>query len=300
MKSITVILVIFIFMSPVFSNTLEVSKDINVLWAKSRTLYKEGKFELYFKVLDQGLLEYPKYRLDILKSKYYVFVELKQFKNALQVVLKIDKLDTKKLRSTCLNIAHLYIKLNDSDNAIKWIKESIDRGYQYFQSFEKDDIYKSIKNDKRFKVLINQIKSNIGINKPVKNFEGLTLSGVKISLADYKGKVILIDFWATWCPSCVKSMPELKEYKKIFKADEFSIIGINLDKNKNKVIDFLKKNKTNWPNIFSGKAFQDNIVKLFKINEIPSTWLIDKKGVLRYFGLSGLELKNKIAELVKE
>jgi thiol-disulfide isomerase/thioredoxin len=112
--------------------------------------------------------------------------------------------------------------------------------------------------------------------------------------------VILVNFWATWCESCREEMPDLNKYHAEFKDKGFEILGISLDSSEEKLLEYIKRTGLEWKMAFSGNGWKDGTVIRYGVNSIPSHWLIDKKGVLRSFGLKGKALRDAIATLVKE
>jgi thiol-disulfide isomerase/thioredoxin len=110
------------------------------------------------------------------------------------------------------------------------------------------------------------------------------MDGRHYDITANRGKVILIDFWATWCPPCVKGIPFLKEMYSKYASHGFDIIAISLDSAQKAVTDYLKKEQIKWPVRFSGEGWMDKTARLFKVNLIPSYWLIDRNGILRDFG----------------
>lgn len=104
--------------------------------------------------------------------------------------------------------------------------------------------------------------------------------GKKVDLATMKGKVVLIDFWATWCGPCVKEVPNVvSTYNKLHEKG-FEIVGISLDSDKAALAKFTKEHGMTWPQYFDGKAWKNAISSKFGINSIPAMWLVDKEGKL--------------------
>ena len=136
--------------------------------------------------------------------------------------------------------------------------------------------------------------------------------GKKHSLEEYKGKVVVINFWATWCGYCVQELPEFEKVYKEFGSNkkDVVILGVagpktkenpnNVDVEKDKIISFLKKKNVTYPTLMdeAGKSFDDYGIKYF-----PTTYVINKNGYLEGFvngAISGEQLKNAINETLKK
>ncbi|MCP4146408.1 MAG: redoxin domain-containing protein [bacterium] len=271
-------------------------------YARGGKLMQEGKAEEVLKMLDSGLTLYPEQKVKLMDTKFQLLMKMKRYKEALPAALETDKLSGAKSAYKAYLIATIYMRLEekDNENAFKWLTLSVDRGFNSLGEFEGEDAFETLKSDKRFAALLERIKDTIGLGKPVKPFTVKDMTGKEISPADYKGKVLLLDFWATWCPPCVKEIPNLKADYNELNGQGFEIIGISLDKDKSKLENYLKENDIKWAISFSGDGWKDETAKLYGVNSIPATWLVDKKGILRYVALRGPALKKAVMELIKE
>jgi peroxiredoxin len=118
------------------------------------------------------------------------------------------------------------------------------------------------------------------------DFSFTSLQGEYIALDDLKGKVVLLDFWGTWCPPCVESVPELRNlYKRYSKEGTFTIIGISSDNDDQEWRDFTAKNKMVWPQY---RDENHQILRAYGIRAFPTYILIDHEGIVRFssIGLS--------------
>jgi thiol-disulfide isomerase/thioredoxin len=107
------------------------------------------------------------------------------------------------------------------------------------------------------------------------------VNGAEVDLAKLRGKVVLVDFWATWCGPCRMEMPHvIAAYKKL-RDKGFEIVGISLDSDKAKLLDYTKQNGMTWPQYFDGKVWDNKISRDYGIQGIPAMWLLDKKGFVR-------------------
>ncbi len=125
------------------------------------------------------------------------------------------------------------------------------------------------------------------------------LNGDKVDLAKLRGKVVLIDFWATWCGPCLMDMPHVLKAYNDYRDQGFEIIGVSLDDDKTRLLAYLKEHGVSWPQHFDGKGFETPLIRRFGINGIPTQWLLDKKGLLRDANAQGT-LAQKIPELLAE
>ncbi len=125
------------------------------------------------------------------------------------------------------------------------------------------------------------------------------VDGSTVDVTRLRGKVVMLDFWATWCGPCVMSMPNvIGTYKKLHEKG-FEIVGISLDRDKDKLLKFTKDREMTWPQYFDGKAWESDIGTRFHIHAIPATWLVDKKGFARPLE-EGSDLSAQIERLLAE
>ena len=133
-------------------------------------------------------------------------------------------------------------------------------------------------------------------------FEATTLDGSKIAMpSTYKGKVLLLDFWATWCPPCVTEVPHVLAAYQKHRSAGFEILGISLDEDKNKLTTFLKEKNITWPQVFDSQGWKTAIAKLYNVQSIPATYLIDgDTGRILAIGARGTGLDSAIAKALAE
>jgi peroxiredoxin len=260
---------------------------------KARKLNDEKKYTEALQVIDEGLKELGESeKLASLKYKQ------KKFQQALETMLKREA--AKALSAwDCIDTMEIYLNLENTEKAFEWLNKAIDRGFISYSELYEDE-YKGLPKDARFEEIVQKIKTKIGVGKPAKDFTLKLLNGEKFTLSAQKGKVILVDFWATWCSPCRSEIPNLKQYYTEFQNKNFEIIGISLDTKKESLDDYVAKEKLPWKITASLQGWKDETAKLYGVNSIPSYWLIDKKGLLRHFGLRQEKLKKAIAQLIAE
>ncbi|MEW6157978.1 MAG: TlpA disulfide reductase family protein, partial [Verrucomicrobiota bacterium] len=131
------------------------------------------------------------------------------------------------------------------------------------------------------------------------DFKENDLEGKPLSIANYKGKVVLIDFWATWCGPCVQELPNvLKAYEK-YHNKGFDIIGISLDKDKAALTSFIEKRSMPWKQYFDGKGWENKLAQQYGINSIPATYLLDGEGKIVAKDLRGDSLSQELDRLLQ-
>ena len=105
------------------------------------------------------------------------------------------------------------------------------------------------------------------------------LDGSKLSLpADLRGKVVVVDFWATWCPPCVAALPQMKELHQKYSPKGVVFVGISLDRSKDDLAKFIQDNQIPWKQTFTGKVWQDPTAQQYKVESIPNVWVIGADG----------------------
>ena len=135
--------------------------------------------------------------------------------------------------------------------------------------------------------------------KPV-DLKFTATDGKEIDLANFRGKVVLVDFWASWCGPCIGEMPNVVSTYQKLHGKGFEILGISLDQDKEAMEAALKKHDMTWTQYFDGAGWQNKISTSFGISSIPAAWLIDKKGMLRETGLRGEALGAGVEKLLAE
>ena len=136
------------------------------------------------------------------------------------------------------------------------------------------------------------------IGKPAPNFSATDIDSNAISLTDYRGKVVLLDFWTTTCGPCIAEMPNMKKVYDAYKDVGFDVIGVNIDADEADLHEFLKVCDLPWRQIFGG---QDSpLKKLYRVRGVPSPWLMDKEGKVISYQARGAALKKLVTETLKE
>ena len=137
-----------------------------------------------------------------------------------------------------------------------------------------------------------------GAGQPIRLKFGAA-DGSEVDLEKLHGKVVLIDFWATWCGPCMKEVPNVVAAYQKYHDKGFEIVGISLDQEKSAMLSVAQQRGMTWPQYFDGKGWNNEISTRFHIREIPTMWLVNKNGLVATTTARG-NLDEEIAKLLAE
>ncbi len=140
---------------------------------------------------------------------------------------------------------------------------------------------------------------NVQVGSVAPDFTLPDAEGNPVSLSAFRGKYVLVDFWASWCPDCRKENPNIVAAWEKYKNKDFAILGVSLDRNKEQWLAAIEKDKLSWTHVSDLKYWSSDAAVLYCIRWIPMSFLIDPEGKIVAIGLEGEELHNKLEELLK-
>jgi thiol-disulfide isomerase/thioredoxin len=143
-----------------------------------------------------------------------------------------------------------------------------------------------------------KIQSALAVGSKLPDFDEKDLAGNPLSIAGHKGKVVMIDFWATWCGPCRAELPNVIATYQKHHGEGFDIIGVSLDEDRDKLDSFLKKQDMAWPQFFDGKGWSNKLAVKYGIESIPATFLLDGNGTIIGKDLRGEALEAAVAKAV--
>ena len=243
-------------------------------------------------------------------------IKLDSLNKAFQLLMETNKMDSKRMDSLSAIFEGPYNSIINQSNILMVDKISKNTNMyssiMAIQALDPDkysDLYKSLDaglskkfpNDKNVimfhEVVERMLSTNIGQFAPEISLP--SPDGKEIALSSLKGKLVLIDFWASWCGPCRKEMPNVIKIYSKFKNKGFEIYGVSLDQDKEKWMEAITKDGINWPQVSDLKYWDNVAARIYNVQGIPYTVLIDKDGKIIAKNLRGQELEKKIAEVLK-
>jgi len=168
---------------------------------------------------------------------------------------------------------------------------------------EADELYsvltpalKKYKRVQAFKALVNGRRAAV-VGKPAPLFGEKDTNGKLVKLTDYKGKYVLVDFWASWCHPCRAENPNVTAAYHKYKEKGLNILSVSLDGNRKSWLEAVAHDKLEWTQVSNLKAFDDEAAVKYGVHAIPSNFLVDPNGIIIGKNLMGKELEEKLAEV---
>ena len=257
------------------------NNTIDSLWALASPLFKDTSISTsrMFNLYAQRLFsDYQRGKQSITTSKaaLFHFFLLSINKNYQTIIVHFEMLEEEpNLWIAAYPIYKIAYRNIHGSNATK---ELWDDQLHYFLNNTKNKVIKDF--------ITSQIDLKLGEKAP--RFKAITITGDSVSSADLQGKVVLLDFWATWCPPCLKKMPFIQEIKDAHKdREDFVVIGVSRDKALENQIQYLEKHAFDWIHIYDGYRPMGEICKTFRIKELPKYYLIDREGDIAFISAGG-------------
>jgi thiol-disulfide isomerase/thioredoxin len=141
-----------------------------------------------------------------------------------------------------------------------------------------------------------KIPEGLAVGQKFPGFSETDLAGKPLSVAGCRGKVTMIDFWATWCGPCLAEMPNVTATYQNYHAQGFEIIGVSLDQNRSALVNYLPAHGMVWPQYFDGQGWDNKLAKKYGVDSIPMSYLLDRHGIIIGKELRGRALGEAVAK----
>ena len=141
---------------------------------------------------------------------------------------------------------------------------------------------------------------NLAVGKPAPEIDGVDIEGKPLKLSDYRGKVVALVFWGTWCGPCMAEVPHERELVERLKDKPFALLGVNCDEDKQAAIKVMKAERITWPNWNDGAPDTGPIVNRYHVRGYPTCLIIDAEGIIRYKDAYGKELDKAVDQLLEK
>ena len=158
-----------------------------------------------------------------------------------------------------------------------------------------------VKNTKEWKAFADRMNSlkKIAIGAIAPEFSQADPDGKEIKLSDFRGKYLLIDFWAAWCGPCRQENPNVVAAYNEYKDKNFEILGVSLDQTRDAWLAAIEKDGLTWPQVSDIKYWNNEVARLYAVRSIPQNFLLDPEGKIVAKNLRGKQLAEKLEELLK-
>ena len=166
-----------------------------------------------------------------------------------------------------------------------------------FPSISKVPSHAALQNVNKNLSAIND-KADVSVTKAI-DFSQPGIDGKQVSLSSFKGKYVLLDFWASWCKPCRVENPNVVKAYQEFKDKNFTVFGVSLDKDKNAWLQAIQQDGLTWTHASDLKDWSNEAAALYGVQSIPANFLIDPQGNIIARDLRGDELLNKLREVIK-
>ena len=283
------------------------SQDEVRILERAKELQKGNKTEEALALLYEGMGQFPA-SAQILNGALQIYLAERRYDEAFRLLDERDKNFPEKTQHqihlakqrVLQPLIEPLLEEGKDEKAFDYLQQMAGSGYRGFHQLRHNPLYEPLRRHAGFEEVMKKISENTGLGKPARDFTVSLTGGSTYTLSAQKGRVVLVDFWSTSCPPCLEELPNISAIYQANKKKGLEVISISLDDSKEKLDSFLAAHPMPWNTVFSGKGWNDDTAKLYEILSIPAVWLVDKKGVLRYFDVRGEDLKAAVEKLLAE
>lgn len=243
-----------------------------------------GTIEKAIAALETGLQQQPDNEsfLDIYPMLVRLYIEGGRKKDVVQLIDRFKVVMNRENLQDYLTLSYMLKKTNREEELLQLFKK-LEAQYPEKLSLSRRlaELHEELGNTELAMEYRSKVQPALAlIGKPMPDFSATDLDGKPISLQQYRGKVVLLDFWAVWSGFCIGEMPNVKKVYDTYKDQGFDIIGVSLDTDETRLRNYLEENDMPWRQIFTGQERQSPLAQQYSVLSIPTRWLIDTDGKL--------------------
>jgi peroxiredoxin len=188
----------------------------------------------------------------------------------------------------------LYMKATLYSEVFKNTEKADELEKQLKSDFKDTEFVANLEKREAAGAAAKKIQDALAVGTTFPDFNEKDVTGQPLSIANYKGKVVMIDFWATWCGPCVGELPNVIATYQKHHAQGFEIIGVSLDQDQAKLTQFTKSRDMTWQQFFDGQGWANKLAVKYGVESIPATFLLDGEGKIIGKDLRGEELEQAV------
>lgn len=281
--------------APIFLENSEIRVEMNADSISFARISGSATHEIFSQYLKED-----KKLSNAVQSTYESFMAARQNDTALAARLEkeLDSLDEVRNKFTLdyilkngKSVVSAFLAYN---NSYAYNFEDIDKILKSFDAATSKSGY-ALKLKERAAIL-----ENVQTGKIAPDFTQNDTTGKPVALSSFKGKVVLVDFWASWCRPCRAENPNVVAAYNKFKDKGFTVLGVSLDDSRQDWIDAIKKDKLTWTHVSDLKKWKNEFAAKYGVMSIPANFLIDAEGKIIASGLRGEDLFTKLEEVLNK
>lgn len=234
----------------------------------------------------------------VLEQQYFTLLQQGKKEEALALITQANTLYERKIEEAKQLIRGWGATLPSMSLAVNFMSPK--RDMPFFDSLAQK-LQKDLPDSRHSKGFVKFVDSQkeLNIGDPAPDFSAMEPNGNWVKLSDFKGKYVLLDFWASWCGPCRKENPNVVKLYNTYKNKNFTVLSYSLDDDKADWTNAIAKDGLSWTHVSELKKWESNIVPIYKLEGIPATYLLDKEGKILAINLRGEELADKLKEILK-